>query len=168
LEGFGEFVAARGQSLHLTALALTGDRTSAEDLVQEALTRTASRWRKVLRGGDPEAYVRAVMLNEVRSQWRRRGRRLEVATPEVPEVGVADNQDEVVNRLSFEKVLRRLSPRQRAAIYLRYYEDLSVAEAAELMRCSAGTVKRLCFDALGQIRKLAPDLLTEDEIQELG
>lgn len=167
-EGFTEFVAARGQALFRMALALTGDRAAAEDLVQEALTRTARRWRRVIRDGDPERYVRAVMLNEVRSQWRR-PRRRDVSMAQPPDsTSGGDHQAGTVNKLALADVLRQLSPRQRAVIFLRYYEDRSVDETAHLLSCSPGTVKRQTHDALVRMRALAPELLPDGEAQELG
>jgi RNA polymerase sigma-70 factor (sigma-E family) len=149
------------------ALALTADRASAEDLVQEALTRAVSRWGKLLREGDPERYIRAVMLNETRSQWRRRARRQEVITDEVPEpVATGATEHDVAHRIDMAKLLKHLSPRQRAIIYLRYYEDVSVAETAALMNCSPGTVKRQSFDALKRIRHLAPELMPDNDATE--
>src|SRR5690242_20776697 len=71
-EGFAEFVLARGHALSRMAYLLTGDHQLAEDLLQQALTRTAAHWRRVIAGGNPEGYVRRVMLNERTSWWRRR------------------------------------------------------------------------------------------------
>ncbi|WP_166346280.1 SigE family RNA polymerase sigma factor [Phytoactinopolyspora limicola] len=166
-DGFTEFVANRGPALLRMALALTADRALAEDLVQEALTRAVGRWGKLVRDGDPERYIRAIMLNETRSQWRRRVRRQEVVTDDVPELAATDTTDyDVVHRIDMANVLKHLSPRQRAIIYLRYYEDISVAETATLMNCSPGTVKRQSFDALKRIRRLAPELIPDNEVTE--
>jgi DNA-directed RNA polymerase specialized sigma24 family protein len=76
-DGFREFFVARRGALSRTAFLLTGDHGEAEDLLQEALTKTVGRWRKVSAGDNPEGYVRQVMLNEVRSRWRRRRRGVE-------------------------------------------------------------------------------------------
>jgi RNA polymerase sigma factor (sigma-70 family) len=93
-------------------------------------------------------YVRAVMLNQARTQGRRRARRPEVIVGELPEpVASHDGERQVDHRIDLGNVLKQLSPRQRAVIYLRYCEDLSVAETASLMDCSPGTVKRQSFDA---------------------
>lgn len=166
-EGFTEFVASRGPALLRMALALTADRALAEDLVQEALTRAVSRWGKLLRDGDPERYIRAVMLNETRSQWRRRARRQEVIMDEVPEpVAPGATEHGVAQQIDMANVLKHLSPRQRAIIYLRYYEDISVTETATLMNCSPGTVKRQSFDALKRIRRLAPVLMPDNDATE--
>ncbi|NDL60066.1 SigE family RNA polymerase sigma factor [Phytoactinopolyspora mesophila] len=166
-DGFTEFVANRGPALLRMALALTADRALAEDLVQEALARAVSRWGKLLRDGDPERYIRAVMLNETRSQWRRRARRHEVITDQVPEPAATDGTEHgVAHRIDMANVLKHLTPRQRAIIYLRYYEDVSVAETAALMKCSPGTVKRQSSDALKRIRRLAPELMPDNDAAE--
>nr|WP_166353830.1 SigE family RNA polymerase sigma factor [Phytoactinopolyspora limicola] len=166
-DGFTEFVASRGPSLLRMALALTADRGLAEDLVQEALTRAVSRWTKLVRDGDPEKYLRAVMLNETRSQWRRRSRRHEVITDEVPEPAATDGTElGVADRIDMATILKHLTPRQRAIVYLRYYEDLSVADTAGLLNCSPGTVKRQSFDALKRIRCLAPSLIPDNDATE--
>nr|WP_166353486.1 SigE family RNA polymerase sigma factor [Phytoactinopolyspora limicola] len=162
-DGFTEFVASRGPSLLRMALALTADRGLAEDLVQEAV----SRWGKLLRDGDPEKYIRAAMLNETRSQWRRRSRRHEVITDDVPEPAATDGTElGVADRIDMATILKHLTPRQRAIVYLRYYEDLSVADAAALLNCSPGTVKRQSFDALKRIRCLAPSLIPDNDATE--
>ncbi len=82
--GFREFVQARRGALSRTAFFLAGDTASAEDLLQEALTKTVARWRHVSSGGNPEAYVKQVMLNEVRSRWRTRQRRQVISVADVP------------------------------------------------------------------------------------
>lgn len=84
-DGFEEFFEAQRLNLSRTALLLTGDRAAAEDLLQEALTRTAERWPRVIARGDPTAYIKQIMLNDVRSAWRRRRRTSEHSAPSVPD-----------------------------------------------------------------------------------
>lgn len=169
-EGFEEFFAAQRLPLSRTALLLTGDRAAAEDLLQEALTKTAQRWSRVAGRGDPTAYVRQVMLNDVRSSWRRRQRwshRPLDAQPAPP--GSADFTADVVTGAVLLDVLRQLAPRQRTVLYLRFYEDLGEAETARLLGCSVGTVKSQTHDALARVRQLAPELAsdtTESEMTE--
>jgi RNA polymerase sigma-70 factor (sigma-E family) len=153
--GFREFVRARGPSLSRTAFLLTGDHQLAEDLVQTALARTVPHWRRVVAGGDPEAYVRQVMVNERTAWWRRR--RYDVIAP-VPEVPSSVNEaDQSTERLALMAALALLSPRQRAVIVLRFYEDLSVQQTAEVLGCSPGTVKSTTSDALARLRTLTVD-----------
>ncbi|WP_043623837.1 SigE family RNA polymerase sigma factor [Nonomuraea candida] len=155
-EGFREFVRARQRSLMRTAYLLTGDAPQAEDLLQTVLMRTARHWRR-LSGGNPEAYVRRALVNEHIS-WRRR-LRAETPTASLPETGQqGDPGDESLTRMALQRALMRLTPRQRAVLVLRYYEDRSVEETAGLLGCSAGTVKSQTSHALGRLRALAPEL----------
>ncbi|MEV4519858.1 SigE family RNA polymerase sigma factor [Micromonospora tulbaghiae] len=156
-ESFREFVVQRSPALSRTAYLLTGDHQLAEDLLQSALARTYRHWRRI-REGDPEAYVRRVMYHQQVSWWRRRRvtERLD-ATP--AERGGGDHTDDTALRLSVVAALRRLTARQRAVVVLRYYEDLTEAQVAEVLGCSVGTVKRHGHDAVRRLRDLVPDLL---------
>ncbi|MGV9765349.1 SigE family RNA polymerase sigma factor [Micromonospora tulbaghiae] len=156
-ESFREFVVQRSPALSRTAYLLTGDHQLAEDLLQSALARSYRHWRRI-REGDPEAYVRRVMYHQQVSWWRRRrvAERLD-ATP--AERGGGDHTDDTALRLSVVAALRRLTARQRAVVVLRYYEDLTEAQVAEVLGCSVGTVKRHGHDAVRRLRDLVPDLL---------
>ena len=154
--GFREFVRARGPALSRTAFLLTGDHQLAEDLVQTALTRTVPHWRRVVAGGDPEAYVRQVMVNERIAWWRRRRYDVIVPVPEAP--SPVDEADLTTERVTLLAALARLSPRQRAVIVLRFYEDLSVEQTAHVLGCSPGTVKSTTSDALARLRTLTVDV----------
>ncbi|MCP3786008.1 SigE family RNA polymerase sigma factor [Micromonospora chersina] len=155
-ETFHEFVVQRSPALSRTAYLLTGDHQHAEDLLQSALARTYRHWRRI-RDGDPEAYVRRVMYHQQVSWWRRRrvAERLD-ATP--VERGGGDHTENTALRLSVVAALRRLTARQRAVVVLRYYEDLTEAQVAEVLGCSVGTVKRHGHDAVRRLRDLVPDL----------
>jgi RNA polymerase sigma-70 factor (sigma-E family) len=159
-EGFREFVLARSAALTRTAYLLAGDHGLAEDLLQAALAKTAMRWPAVARGGDPEAYIRRVLYHEFVSGWRRRKRRpaelLTGALPERPHGG--DESDHTLARLALGAALARLTNAQRAVLVLRFYEDRSEAETAELLGVSAGTVKSQTHRALARLRQLAPEL----------
>ena len=149
---FREFVRARGASLSRAAYLLTGDHHAAEELLQEALTRTLGRWRTAIAEGNPEAYVRRVMLNQVRSAWRRRW-----SSPTSTVPTVRDDRDAtatVLDRLALAEALRRLAPGQRAVLFLRYYEDLSEVDTARRLGCTVGTVKRQTHDALSRLRRV--------------
>ncbi|NYT96235.1 SigE family RNA polymerase sigma factor [Salinispora sp. H7-4] len=157
--GFREFVLSRGQALSRAAYLLTGDHQAAEDLLQEALTRTVRHWRRIERDGRPEAYVRTVMVNQLRS-WYRRRRPIELSSASVPDrSGEPDVADHVTQQAALARLLALLPPRQRAVLYLRYYEDLSEVDTARLLRCSVGTVKRHAHDALVRLRKQPAHLL---------
>ncbi|MET8351758.1 MULTISPECIES: SigE family RNA polymerase sigma factor [unclassified Micromonospora] len=156
-ETFHEFVVHRSPALSRTAYLLTGDHQLAEDLVQTALARTYRHWRRI-RDGDPEAYVRRVMYHQQVSWWRRR-RLTERLQAEPTEQAGADHSDTTALRLTLTAALRHLTPRQRAVIVLRYYEDLTEAQVAEMLGCSIGTVKRHAHDAIRRLRAVAPELV---------
>ncbi|MEV8631127.1 SigE family RNA polymerase sigma factor [Streptosporangium sp. NPDC051023] len=158
MKGFQEFVTARGHVLSRTAFLLTGDHHAAADLLQETLVKAAARWRRIEAGGNPEAYLRTMMLNQLRS-WRRPRRLVFWSTAEVPERAAPDSSGHSDSRVALARALSRLGPRQRAVLYLRFYEDLPEAEIARQLQCSVGTVKRHTHDALKRLRELAPELL---------
>ena len=161
LAGFREFVAARQTALLRSAYVLCGDRHRAEDLVQGALTRTAARWSQV-RDGDPEAYVRRAMYHEQVSRWRRTAVLRETAVEHLPERPVPDRNDTVDLRLALRAALGHLTPRQRAVLALRFYEDLPEAEVARLLGISVGTVRSTSSRALDRLRRVAPELTALD------
>ncbi|GAA3470208.1 SigE family RNA polymerase sigma factor [Nonomuraea roseola] len=162
-DGFREFVLARQQALTRSAYLLTGDAHLAEDLMQSVLLKVANHWPRLVLRGTPEAYTRKAMINQYIS-WQRR-KRLESPSADPPEHGHA-HDDATVDRLILRQALARLTPRQRAVIVLRFYEDLSERETAEILGCSLGTVKSQTHHALGRLRALAPELsqlFTENE-----
>lgn len=127
---FRQFVEARSLALLRTAYVLSGDQHHAEDLVQGALAKLATRWRKV---DDPEACVRRVVYHDQVSWWRRRGRFREELVENAPDNSAgfaADHAGRVERRLDVRQALARLGPRQRAVLALRYFEDLPEAEVA--------------------------------------
>jgi RNA polymerase sigma-70 factor (sigma-E family) len=154
--GFTAFVHARSAALGRTALLLTGDRQLAEDLLQEALARTAARWERVVASGDPEPYVRRVLYTCAVDGWRRR--RLREVLGEVPDAAVADASDGADRRVVLQAALARLTARQRAVLVLRFYEDATEVQTAEVLGCSVSTVKSQTRHALGRLRVLAPGL----------
>ncbi|WP_405144637.1 SigE family RNA polymerase sigma factor [Sphaerisporangium sp. NBC_01403] len=156
-EGFKEFVGSRQQSLMRSAYLLTGDAGQAEDLLQTVLMRTARHWPRLMRDGNPEAYVRRALINQHISWYRRMRGNVEVPRARPPEHG-RDLGDQSLHRLALRQALLRLTPRQRAVLVLRFYEDRSIDETAALLGCSAGTVKSQTSHALGRLRVLAPEL----------
>ncbi|WP_088991229.1 SigE family RNA polymerase sigma factor [Micromonospora chokoriensis] len=153
-DSFADFVRAETAGLTRLAYLLTGDRHHAEDLVQVALARVAVRWERV---ADPRAYLRRVLCTQAASWWRRRRarppERLDGVVPERPDPG-----DDAEVRLVLWTALARLTARQRAVLVLRYYEDRTETETAELLGCRVGTVKSQTRHALGRLRVLAPEL----------
>ncbi|WP_144119596.1 SigE family RNA polymerase sigma factor [Catellatospora sichuanensis] len=159
-DGFREFVHARLSRLSRIAYLLTGDHHAAEDLLQNALVKLASRWSKVASGGAPDAYLRKILYHEHVSAWRRnRHLRAEWPTAEPPEGGSGrDMAAETVRRVLLEQALAKLTRKQRAVIVLRFVEDLSEADAAAALGVTVGTVKSQTSYALKRLRELAPEL----------
>lgn len=146
---FEAFVAASGDRLLRTAYLLTRDHALAEDLLQTALTRSWSRWRRI--GGDPEPYVRRVLVNTYATWWRRRWNG-ERPTEVLPDVAAHDPYEAHAERRDLWTALGRLPRRQRAAVVLRYYEGLTEVETAAVLGCSVGTVKSQTSRALAKLR----------------
>src|SRR5215831_6055424 len=140
-EGFRDFVAARSGALVRSAWLLTGNEASAQDLVQLALAKTWSRWNHVVRKDSPEAYVRRVMMTSFLT-WNRRRWHGEVPVGSVPDRAHPGDEFATADlRGSLRAALMELPRRQRAVIALRYFDDLTEAQAAAALGCSVGTVK---------------------------
>lgn len=150
---FTAFVSARWSSLYRTSYLLTGDPTQAEDLLQTALLKTYTAWRRVAGMGAPEAYVRAILVNSLISDRRRKSVSNEFARAELPELQVDGHEDDVIDRAQLWEQIRVLPPKQRAVVVLRYYEDMSERQIAETLGCSTGTVKSQASDALRTLRR---------------
>jgi len=150
---FEEFVAGRGQALQRFGYALTGDWALAEDLLQTALARAYPRWSRVQRD-NPEAYVRKIMLNTWSSWWRRRWRG-ELPTGRLPDAAGPDSYADVDRRQALRSALAQLPRRQRAVVVLRYHQDLSEAQVAELLGILVATVKSQAAKALATLRSQA-------------
>jgi len=148
--GFEEFVGARGQALQRFGYLLTNDWALAEDLVQTAFARAYPRWSRI-EADDPEAYVRKIMINTWSSWWRRRWRG-EVPSATMPEGEARDLYPDIDRRQSVRHALASLPPRQRLVLVLRYDQDLSELQVADLLGISVGTVKSQAAKALASLR----------------
>ncbi|KRE96067.1 RNA polymerase subunit sigma-70 [Nocardioides sp. Soil774] len=148
---FAEFVAARSAALHRTAYLMVGERGLAQDLLQEALTKTYVAWPRLRDPGKAEAYTRKAITTTAITWYRRRswGERPTAAFPEREH---ADHVDDLTIREVLWEALQALPPRQRAAIVLRFYEDLSEARTAEVLGCAPGTVKSQVSAGLRKLR----------------
>lgn len=156
-ESFTEFVAVKRASLVRSAYLLCGDADEAEDLVQGALVKAVGVWRRI--ADNPEPYLRRVVVNDHISRWRRhRGREQAVAS--VPDRAAAAPDRDL--SLALDSALGSLAPRQRAVLVLRYYEDLTERETAQLLGVSVGTVKSQARDALARLRERVPGLAVDD------
>ena len=154
--GFEEFVAARSSRLLRMAFLLTHDSQLAEDLLQTALARSWSSWRRI--EGDPVPYVRRVMVNAFVNERRRRWSG-EVPTEHLPERAAAAEDRDAHNDLV--AALERLPRGQRAVVVLRYFEDLTEQQTAAVLGIGVGTVKSQCSRALTALRS-SPHLHREE------
>ncbi|GAA4099291.1 SigE family RNA polymerase sigma factor [Nonomuraea soli] len=145
---YPDFVATRSDRLLRTAFMLTQDWALAEDLLQESLAKAWFAWKRI---DDPEAYVRRVLVTTHTSWWRRRWRR-ELPSDALPDAGSPDAAGGLDRRDALWRALGRLPARQRAVVVLRFYEDLPVAEVAEILGCQIGTVKSQSAKALAKLR----------------
>jgi RNA polymerase sigma-70 factor (sigma-E family) len=163
---FSEFARSCQPRLLRAAYLICGDVHLAEDLLQSALVKVGLRWSQ-LRDGQPEAYARTVLFRDAVSWWRRHRREVVVAAP--PELRAPDTgSDEVPMRVVFARALRRLTPKQRAVLVLRFFEDHTEARTAQVLGVSIGTVKSQTAVALRRLRELAPELSELVESRDAG
>lgn len=148
---FRDYVRERSRALLRTAYLLTGNRADAEDLVQSALAKTYLAWDRIEDRGALDGYVRRAMVNTHISWWRRR-RVEEYPTDEVPDQAVADHAVSSDIQEALRRAVDRLPQRMRAAVMLRFYEDMTEAEIAEVLGVSLGTVKSTVSRAVAKLR----------------
>lgn len=160
---YAAFVAARTPALLRTAFLLTGQAEAAQDLLQDALVRLHGRWGRVREPAAREAYLRRILATTAANQRRRRwhGERPSAQPP--PDAG-ADPYADADDRQVVADALRALPAPQRAVLVLRYWEDLTEAQTAQVLGCSVGTVKSRTSRALARLREQA---LLGDEAKEL-
>ncbi|GAA2363872.1 hypothetical protein GCM10010432_20130 [Catellatospora methionotrophica] len=149
-DGFREFVQLRYGDLLRTAYLLTGSTHAAEDLVQSALLKAYRRWDRV---DEPMPYLRRALVNQRTSVWRRIGSR-ELLTGVLPERGRADGSAAHAERDELMAALATLPVRMRAVLVLRYWEDMSEADTAAALGCSAGSVKSQASRGLARLREV--------------
>lgn len=155
---FTEFVGVSGRRLARFAAALMSERADAEDVLQSALLKAYMNWWRVR--GDPVAYVRRIILNERSDTFARAHRQREVLAEDIPEHGSNFDKPDEFNRLDLVRALGELDARSRALVYLRYYEDLDLAQCAEEMRLPLNTVKSILHRSMRKLR-LAPELVSD-------
>ncbi|KPI15887.1 RNA polymerase, sigma-24 subunit, RpoE, ECF subfamily [Actinobacteria bacterium OK074] len=152
---FSSYVTARQPVLLRTARSLTANPSDAEDLLQTALTKTYVAWDRIEDHRALDGYVRRALVNTRTSQWRKR-KVDEFATDELPEpetVASIDAAEQQALHDAMWRAIQKLPARQRAMVVLRYYEDLSEAQTAEVLGVSIGTVKSAVSRALGKLRE---------------
>jgi RNA polymerase sigma-70 factor (sigma-E family) len=148
---FGDFVAREQAALLRLAYLLAGDRGHAEDLVQTALMRTYRHWDRIVRRGEPSAYVRRVLVN-AHTSWRRRPLHREQATGWVPDTAAPEAVSASETTGVLGTALAALPPRMRATVVLRFYEDLSEQQTAAVLGCSVSTVSTQATRGLARLR----------------
>ncbi|MGW7423192.1 SigE family RNA polymerase sigma factor [Streptomyces sp. NPDC054813] len=153
---FASYVMARQPVLLRTARSLTANPSDAEDLLQTALTKTYVAWERIEDHRALDGYVRRALLNTRTSQWRKR-RVDEFVCDELPEPEPVGGGDDPAERQALRdamwRAITKLPARQRAMVVLRYYEDLSEVQTAEVLGVSVGTVKSAVSRALGKLRE---------------
>ena len=157
-ERFSAFVRSRGEHHLRVATLLTGDPDTAKDLVQASLLKLYQAWPRIDTSGEPDAYLRRIIVNTRRSWWRTRWRQ-EMPVSDVPDAAAGEDTAErhAVGAL-VRQALAQLPRKQRAVLVLRYCEDLPEAEVASLLGCSAGTVKTHAHRGLRALRESLSDL----------
>ena len=151
---FDNFVAAHVDDLLRTAYLIVWDEGEAEDLVQECLLKVARRWPRVRRMEQPQAYARRILVNLALDGARRRAQRrreLEPGTP--PILSAIDPLQTLETRAELLQALGQLHERQRAVLVLRYFNDLTEAQVADVLGCSPGTVKSSASRGLARLRE---------------
>jgi RNA polymerase sigma-70 factor (sigma-E family) len=154
---FEIWAGAAGPDLMRFALAVTGNAHDAADAVQDAMVAVYPRWRRVVARGGPDAYVRRIIVNRRISWWRRVGRRETVIEP--PDRAAASASDGLGDAVVADRLLRSLPVSQRAAVVLRYLDDLSFAEIADILGCPESTARSHVRRALRRLR----DQLGDDD-----
>jgi len=151
--GFRDFVHDRQAMLLRSAWLLTGDWHAAEDLVQVALVKVWPKWTRITGRGDPDAYVRRVLVTTYLTRRRRRwhGEVSSDRLPDSPDPGREDGLAAVELRDQVTRILGTVSPQQRVVLMLRFYQDLSVEQTASILGCSTGTVKSQTSKALARL-----------------
>jgi RNA polymerase sigma-70 factor (sigma-E family) len=150
---FVDFATATAARLFRSAYALCGDHQTAEDAVQAALTSACVSWQRVRGADSPEAYVRRMVINQLLGWRRRKSWRLESLSGSVPDTGRESHEQNVADSDLVWRALAGLPPQQRAVLVLRYYEDLSEAEIAEVLGIRSGTVKSQASAAMAHLRR---------------
>jgi RNA polymerase sigma-70 factor (sigma-E family) len=158
---YGDFVVARSQALCRMAYLLCGDWHRAEDAVQTALAKLYVSWQRIRDRGAVDGYVRRVVVTTLIDEGRLARFRREALPGRLPEPAHgADLAGTTGDRLAVLAALARVPPRQRAVLVLRYWEDQSVEQVAELLGCSPGTVKSQSARGLQTLRELLDDEVT--------
>lgn len=156
-EEFTRWASQRQLALLRLAVLVSNDHHRAQDLVQEALTQVALRWR-TLRDGHPEAYARQIIVRGNISWWRRHRREVVTDTPDAGETRATYDEERADHRHALDRALASLTDKQRAVLVLRFYQDLTERETARTLNVSVGTVKSQTHHALARLRESSAHL----------
>lgn len=150
---FDRWAAERSRSLLVFATAVTGDREAARDAVQDALVAVYLRWRRLIAGGEPDAYARRIIVNRHISWWRRLGRRERLTAFDEQSGSVSEpTEDRLADADVARRLLAGLPAKQRAAVALRFYDDLAFAEIGLILDCPESTARSYVHRALERLR----------------
>ena len=159
---FAAFFAASWPRLFRTTYAVAGDRQRTEDALQTAFAQAWASWPRVAAADDRIAYVRRMAINAALSRHRRPSSRRETVVAVLPETAQPSGEDAFLHGDETWRAVQTLPPRQRAVVVLRYYEELSEQEIAEVLGCRPGTVKSQASAALGSLRERLGEPATEE------
>jgi len=159
---YAAFFAASWPRLFRTTYAIAGDRQLTEDALQTAFAQAWAAWPKVSAANDRLAYVRRMAINAALSRHRRASSRRESVVAVLPETEQPSREDAFLSGDQTWQAVQELPPRQRAVVVLRYYEDLTEQEIAEVLGCRPGTVKSQASAALASLRSALGDPATEE------
>jgi RNA polymerase sigma-70 factor (sigma-E family) len=153
--GFAAYFASRSSAMRGSAYLLCGDWHRAEDLVQNTFVKLYRAWNRISRHETLDAYTRRILVRTFLDEARRGFFHREQPTEEQPDL-TASPVRSVEDRMVLQRALVEVPPRQRAALVLRFWEDLSVDDTAKALGCSAGTVKSQVSRGLATMRELVP------------
>lgn len=152
-EAYTEYVTARQAALRRAAFLLCGDWHRADDLVQETITKLYVRWRRASAADNVDGYVHTMLVRTFLDEKRLRWSKVRLLA-ELPTDLAAGPGPDTETRLALREALAQVPPRQRAALVLRFYCDLSVEQTAEVLGCATGTVKSQTAHGLSALRRL--------------
>lgn len=153
---FEEYVRLRGAALVRLARLLAREPHLGDDLAQEVLARAMVRWRRIIRGGDPDAYLRRMLVNANISRWRRYGSRVVLVAEDSP-TATDDSSGQSGDRDALWRLIVELPAQQRAALVLRFYEDMDDVAIANILDCKPATVRSHVMRALSRLRAALGD-----------
>lgn len=151
---FTEYFHAKRDLIRRTAYLLCGDWHLADDLAQITFVRLAAAWDRVREPAALDAFTRTCLIRVYLSESRRRWRRRESVAASPPDARVGDHSERIDARVGIIAAMKTLPPRQRATLVCRFYQGLDVAQTAEALGCSSGTVKSQTARALATLRGL--------------